>query len=154
MIPVVMERGCRNPGGWAGTVGGKLGGKLYVDLSSDDAPAFAKGVTHLVSEIRTILKGGEKSGLGPGKLEGSQDDDEGPDPRMEEIRVRREAEVRAMNRQYNKALGERDQFVKYLARQDFWHLWMLDRATKCKASMTIAAVPKRDGELQRTILMI
>ena len=47
MIPVVMERGCRNPGGWAGTVGGKLGGKLYVDLSSDDASALGRHAPRL-----------------------------------------------------------------------------------------------------------
>lgn len=57
MISVVMERGCRNPSGWAGTVGGKLGGKLYIDLSSDDAAAFDAGVRLLVGEVRLLMAG-------------------------------------------------------------------------------------------------
>ena len=52
-----MEAGCRNPSAWAGTVGGKLGGKLYIDLSSDDDAAFDAGVQRLVGEIRTVCGG-------------------------------------------------------------------------------------------------
>ena len=59
MVTVVMERGCRNPSGWVGTVGGKLGGKLYVDLSMDATDAaFGEGVRRLVSEIRTVSASG------------------------------------------------------------------------------------------------
>ena len=53
MISVVMERGCRNPNDWSGTVGGKLGGMLYVDLSSD-GDGFGEGVKRLAAEILLI----------------------------------------------------------------------------------------------------
>ena len=35
MIVVVMEKGCRDTKKWRGTVGGKLGGTLYIDMSED-----------------------------------------------------------------------------------------------------------------------
>lgn len=53
MISIVMERGCRNPSAWEGTVGGKLGGKLYIDLS-EDGEKFDAGITRLIEEICTI----------------------------------------------------------------------------------------------------
>ena len=50
-----MEPACRNSKQWAGVVGGKLGGKLYIDLSSDVADtAFAYGVQRLANEIETV----------------------------------------------------------------------------------------------------
>jgi len=58
MVTAVMEAGCRNPSAWEGTVGGKLGGKLYIDLSSDDDDAFAAAVERLVGEVRTVCGGG------------------------------------------------------------------------------------------------
>ena len=33
MVPVVMEAGCRDTNGWTGVVGGKLGGRRFVDLA-------------------------------------------------------------------------------------------------------------------------
>ena len=65
MISVVMERGCRNPNEWSGTVGGKLGGTLYVDLSSD-GDAFDLGVKRLAAEIRLVSAGGGVGGQGWG----------------------------------------------------------------------------------------
>jgi len=38
IIVLVMEPRCLNPAAWTGTVGGKLGGLLYIDLSKDGAP--------------------------------------------------------------------------------------------------------------------
>ena len=55
MVPVVMEPACRNPKLWTGVVAGKLGGKLYVDLSGDvGCAAFADGVQRLANEIETV----------------------------------------------------------------------------------------------------
>ena len=71
MIPVVMEKRCRNPSDWAGTVGGKLGGKLYIDLSSDDSSAFDSGVKQLAAEIRVVLESGRiRSGVAGGNKPG------------------------------------------------------------------------------------
>ena len=39
MIPVVMEPRCRNTRTWVGTVGGKLGGILYIDYADDGEEA-------------------------------------------------------------------------------------------------------------------
>ena len=61
MIPVVMEQGCRNSSEWTGTVGGKLGGLLYFDLSSD-GDDFDKVVKRLADEIRLISAGGGGGG--------------------------------------------------------------------------------------------
>ena len=55
MLPVVMEPRCKCPSDWTGVVGGKLGGILYVDLSSDDKAAFKAGINHLVREIRFMV---------------------------------------------------------------------------------------------------
>ena len=63
MIPVVMEEGCRNSSEWTGTVGGKLGGLLYFDLSSDGVD-FDKVVKRLADEIRLISAGGGGGGGG------------------------------------------------------------------------------------------
>lgn len=46
MIAVVMEPRCRNTSEWKGAVGGKLGPKLYIDLS-EDGPAFEAGTAAL-----------------------------------------------------------------------------------------------------------
>ena len=62
-IPVVMEEGCRNSSEWTGTVGGKLGGLLYFDLSSDGVD-FDKVVKRLADEIRLISAGGGGGGGG------------------------------------------------------------------------------------------
>ena len=35
MIPVVVDPSCRDTSTWQGIVGGKLGGHLYIDLTSD-----------------------------------------------------------------------------------------------------------------------
>ena len=83
MIAVVMEKACCNPRDWTGTVGGKLGTTLYVNLTGDDDTNFnggaqrrarayhtaskrwlivwmrvclRTGVNHLVNEINTITR--------------------------------------------------------------------------------------------------
>jgi hypothetical protein len=55
MVPVVMERRCRNPKLWSSAVSGKLGPKIHVDMTSDDGEAFAKAITHLISEIEHAM---------------------------------------------------------------------------------------------------
>ena len=69
---MVMERRCRDANGWTGTVGGKLGGLLYFDLSSD-GDAFDQGVKRLADEIRLVsaCKGGGGSGGGGHPIPGS-----------------------------------------------------------------------------------
>ena len=52
MIAVVMEKSCRNPRDWAGAVGGKLGGLLYIDLSEE--AQFDGGLNHLIKEIEKV----------------------------------------------------------------------------------------------------
>eukprot|EP00290_Baffinella_frigidus_P005559 CAMPEP_0180116170 /NCGR_PEP_ID=MMETSP0986-20121125/218_1 /TAXON_ID=697907 /ORGANISM="non described non described, Strain CCMP2293" /LENGTH=292 /DNA_ID=CAMNT_0022054911 /DNA_START=199 /DNA_END=1077 /DNA_ORIENTATION=- len=51
IIVLVMEPRCRTTADWDGVVGGKLGGKLFIDLSQD-GPAFEDGINRLVKEIR------------------------------------------------------------------------------------------------------
>jgi hypothetical protein len=50
IIPIVMEPRCRSTSQWLGPVGGKLGTKLYIDLS-EDGPSFDVGIARLVDEI-------------------------------------------------------------------------------------------------------
>jgi len=54
MIAVVMEPSLRDPRQWEGVVGGKLGGKLYVDLA-DDGAQFERGIERLLAEMRAVL---------------------------------------------------------------------------------------------------
>eukprot|EP00290_Baffinella_frigidus_P011452 CAMPEP_0180141772 /NCGR_PEP_ID=MMETSP0986-20121125/15136_1 /TAXON_ID=697907 /ORGANISM="non described non described, Strain CCMP2293" /LENGTH=466 /DNA_ID=CAMNT_0022084747 /DNA_START=199 /DNA_END=1595 /DNA_ORIENTATION=+ len=54
MIVLVMEKRCKNSKQWTGTVGGKLGNIMYIDLSKDGAP-FEKGVQLLYEKIQKIL---------------------------------------------------------------------------------------------------
>ena len=62
MVTVVMEPGCRNASQWIGTVSGKLGGKLYIDLSTEDYNAFDKAVARLAAEIRSVVAGDSAGG--------------------------------------------------------------------------------------------
>lgn len=50
MITVVMEPRCRDTNTWYGVVGGKLGGRIYFDMASDDS--FNDGLARLVEEVR------------------------------------------------------------------------------------------------------
>jgi len=59
IIPVVMEAGCRDTAEWAGVVGGKLGGKLYVDLSGPEA--WETGLPNLVRSIKAVVSGTPQS---------------------------------------------------------------------------------------------
>jgi hypothetical protein len=59
MIPVVMEPRCRNTRSWVGTVGGKLGGLLYVDYADDSEEALAAATRRLVDEIQRIKESNE-----------------------------------------------------------------------------------------------
>jgi len=54
MIPVIMEPGLRDARDWpAGTVRGKIGTKLYVDLSMDTSE-WKNGLQHLVRELSEV----------------------------------------------------------------------------------------------------
>jgi len=57
MVVVVMEPSMRSTNQWTGTVGGKLGGQLYTDLSNDGV-AFEAGVQNVIKEVRNIASGG------------------------------------------------------------------------------------------------
>ena len=53
MIPVVLEPSCLSPSEWpGGTVQGKLGSKMYINLSSDHF--FSTGIELLSEEIKKI----------------------------------------------------------------------------------------------------
>jgi hypothetical protein len=56
MIAVVLEPSCRDTSKWAaGVVKGKLGTKLYIDLSAnEDDDSFHEGITKLLREISTL----------------------------------------------------------------------------------------------------
>jgi len=54
LITVVMEPSARNPREWRGPVGGKLGTRLFVDLSDDEPRKFAEGVQHLIAEMGRV----------------------------------------------------------------------------------------------------
>ena len=56
MIPVVMEPCCLNTSTWKGKVGGKLGNKLYINLTSDADDLFKAGVDRIVEEMRHIAQ--------------------------------------------------------------------------------------------------
>jgi len=56
MIPVVMEPRCLNTSTWQGKVGGKLGSKLYINLTSDADDFFKAGVDRIVEEMRHIAQ--------------------------------------------------------------------------------------------------
>ena len=57
IVPVVMEPRMRNPAAWPnGTVKGKLGPKLYVDLAEDGA-SFQGKVAEIAKEVRTVTGG-------------------------------------------------------------------------------------------------
>ena len=49
-----MESGLLDTHTWTGSVGARLGGKLYVNLINDDE-GFEAGTTHLASEIASVL---------------------------------------------------------------------------------------------------
>ena len=56
IIPVVMEPRLFSPMHWPdGTVKGKLGTKLYIDLTSDDSVSFERKVGELVTEIKRVI---------------------------------------------------------------------------------------------------
>jgi len=56
MIAIVIEPSCRDTSKWAsGVVKGKLGTKLYIDLSAnEDEESFPEGVSKLLREISTL----------------------------------------------------------------------------------------------------
>jgi len=72
MLPVVMEPALRDTKAWRGQVGGKLGVKLYVDLSEEEegkeeGAAFEAGVGRLIDEIRSAIAcSGDGGGVGHG----------------------------------------------------------------------------------------
>lgn len=56
MIAIVLEPSCRDTSKWAaGVVKGKLGTKLYIDLSAnEDDDSFSEGITKLLREISAL----------------------------------------------------------------------------------------------------
>ena len=61
MIAVVMEPGCLDTSQWEGPVGGKLGGHLYINLSSDDGFDWLRSLDRLATEVRTLWLGASKN---------------------------------------------------------------------------------------------
>jgi hypothetical protein len=64
MLSVVMEPSLRDPREWTGVVGGKLGGRLYVDLSQD-GPQFDRGLERLLAEMRTVVEKASRAASSP-----------------------------------------------------------------------------------------
>ena len=65
MITVVMEPACHKTSDWTGTVGGKLGGLLYTDLSGDLAgPQFENNIKTLIANIKRKSAGASRPGSG------------------------------------------------------------------------------------------
>ncbi|KAJ1480434.1 hypothetical protein T484DRAFT_2803114 [Baffinella frigidus] len=61
IIVMVLEPSCRNQNSWKHTVGGKLGGLLYIDMSSnEDSLEFEEGVQRLVKTIRDMAGAPQK----------------------------------------------------------------------------------------------
>ena len=56
MIPVVLEPSCRDPRGWRGVVGGKLGGTLYTDLSANDGDGWTNAIEQLDENLRAVTE--------------------------------------------------------------------------------------------------
>jgi hypothetical protein len=51
MIAVVMEKSCLDPRTWHGTICGRLGGRLYIDLTSDDPEHLQRGIAQLAESV-------------------------------------------------------------------------------------------------------
>ena len=64
IVALVMEPRCHNTKAWGGPVGGYLGGRLYLDLTKDDAEAFEVGAHKLVAEVRKLQAAAELRGEG------------------------------------------------------------------------------------------
>lgn len=60
MVPVVMERGCRNTSDWCGPVGMVLGGSLYIDFAEDTSEEKVMDdiVQAVKKKVRPLLNGG------------------------------------------------------------------------------------------------
>ena len=52
MVPVVMEPACKDTTTWEGVVGGKLGSRLYVDGSVDEA--FDPSVIQIIDALKGL----------------------------------------------------------------------------------------------------
>ena len=65
-----------------------------------------------------------------------------------------EATLRHENRCFDKVLGRREEYVRYLCRADVRPLWVLRRAEESKATCSLAAVAKSTGDMLRKILMV
>lgn len=64
MIVCVMESSCRNPNSWAGGVGAKMGGLLYVDMSNDER-LLGSGLEHLIEELKRMTHDESTSAMAP-----------------------------------------------------------------------------------------
>ena len=61
--------------------------------------------------------------------------------------------VQELNKRYCKVLGRKSEWISYLHREDVRDLWELMPVEDTRASVSVACVPKKDGHLQRKILM-
>ena len=57
----------------------------------------------------------------------------------------RKANAIIMNRRYNKIMGDRNEYLKYLNNPNHWPLWDLQPCSEVEATCTVAAVAKKDG---------
>ena len=55
-MPVVMEAECADTREWHGAVGMRLGGSLYIDLSSD-GEQLEQGVKALLARVQSLCDG-------------------------------------------------------------------------------------------------
>ena len=69
-----------------------------------------------------------------------------PEPERDQV-------LRRQNSRYNRVLGPRSEYVKYLHRPICRELWDLQPAAKAKATCSFATVYKRNGIELRKILM-
>ena len=66
----------------------------------------------------------------------------------------RKANAIIMNGRYNKIMGDRSEYLKYLNNPTHWPLWDLQPCESVEATCTVAAVAKKDGVALRKILML
>ena len=64
------------------------------------------------------------------------------------------AQLDILNPRYCKVLGKNEEFISYLWREDVIPLWVALPLDKCEATMSVAAVEKRDSTDLRKILMV
>lgn len=58
------------------------------------------------------------------------------------------------NRMYCKVPCDRDEYMQSLSRPEVWDLWDLQSHDSVRATCSVAAVPKKEGDMLRKILMV